>query len=76
MPIYSRWRHRGWYVDNVRHPSGAYGCVSNNDPDKQWRIVCDDRRNELRAPGDFTFPSRDAAVKAEYARLAELNAQQ
>ena len=62
---YSKWRHGGWYVDNVRYPSGACGCVSNNYPDKKWRIVCDDRRGELGAEGDFTFPSRDAAAKAE-----------
>lgn len=32
-PIYSSWRHGGWYVHNVRYPSGACGCVSNNYPD-------------------------------------------
>lgn len=74
-PMYSRWRHGGWYVHNVRYPSGACGCVSNNYPDKQWRIVSDDRRKDLGAPGDFTFPSRDAAARAEYDRVAELYAQ-
>src|SRR5580700_4881304 len=29
-PVYSPWRHGGWYVDNVRYPSGAVGCVSRN----------------------------------------------
>jgi len=45
-PIYSNWRHGGWYVDNIRYPSGAAGCVSNNYADKKWRIVCDDRRDK------------------------------
>ena len=61
--IYSRWRHGGWYVHNVRYPSGACGCVSRNYPDHQWRIVCDER-----APFDLrqTYPNRDAAAQAEY----------
>lgn len=66
IPQYSRWRHGGWYVDNVRYPSGACGCVSNSYPDKKWRIVCDDRRRELGEPGDYTFRSRDAAAIAEF----------
>lgn len=57
-PVYERWRHGGWYVKNVRYPSGAIGCVSNNYPDKQWRIICG-------RPNDETFPSRDAAARAE-----------
>lgn len=73
-PIYSRWRHGGWYVHNVRYPSGACGCVSDNYPHGLWRIVCDDRRKDLGALGDFTFPTRDAAARAEYARVAELHA--
>ena len=37
---YSRWRHGGWYVHDVRYPSGACGCVSNNlYADKKWHIV-------------------------------------
>lgn len=67
VPTYSRWRHGGWYVDNLIHPSGAIGCVSRNYPDGKWRIVCDDRRDELGAPGDYTFPNRDAAAHAERA---------
>lgn len=58
-PEYSPWRHGGWYVDNVQYPSGAVGCVSRNYPDKKWRIVCDRRK------GDRTYPSRDAAARAE-----------
>ena len=56
-PRYSHRRHGGWYVTNVWHLSGAVGCVSNNYDDKKWRIVC----------GDFavTYPSRDAAARAE-----------
>jgi len=64
-PTFSKWRHGGWYVTNVRYPTGALGCVSNNYADGQWRIVCDSRRNGLNEPGDFTFATRDAAAKAE-----------
>ncbi|MER7331709.1 MULTISPECIES: hypothetical protein [unclassified Micromonospora] len=60
-PTYSPWRHGGWYVTNVRYPSGASGCVSRNYPDRKWRIVCDSRPFE-QAP---TFPNRDAAARAE-----------
>lgn len=73
-PQYTRWRHGGWYVSNVDYPSGAIGCVSNNYPDKRWRIVCDDRLYELNEPGDFTYPSRDAAARAELERINYLKA--
>ncbi len=72
-PVYERWRHGGWYVTNISYPSGAYGCVSNSYPDKKWRVVCDDRRNALGEPGDFTFPSRDAAARAEFALVNAMN---
>ena len=75
-PIYSRWRHGGWYVDNIRYPSGGCGCVSNNYDDKKWRIACDSRRRGLNEPGDYTFPSRDAAARAERELVAALTAQQ
>jgi len=65
QPAFSRWRHGGYYVGNVSHLKGGVGCVSNNYPDKKWRIVCDQRRGDLNEPGDFTFPSRDAAARAE-----------
>jgi hypothetical protein len=74
-PVYSRWRHGGWYVDNVRYPGGACGCVSNNYPDKKWRVACDSRRNELGGPGDYTFASRDAAARAEFVLAKALVAQ-
>lgn len=61
VPSYSSWRHGGWYVDNVRYPSGAIGCVSRNYEDRKWRIVCDPRPFE-DAP---TFKSRDDAARAE-----------
>lgn len=64
-PVYSKWRHGGWYVHNVRYPNGGIGCVSNNYQDKKWRIACDNRRQELGGEGDFTFPTRDAAARAE-----------
>lgn len=75
--IYSRWRHGGWYVDNVHYPSGAVGCVTRqmvppgrNTPDGKWRIACDDRRRwGTKVPReewvDHTYPSRDAAAAAE-----------
>lgn len=59
VPAYSAWRHGGWYVNNVRYPSGACGCVSRNYPDRRWRIVCDTRNPQP------TYPSRDAAALAE-----------
>lgn len=62
---YSLWRHGGWYVNSVRYPSGASGCVSNNYPDKKWRIVCDPRRGELGAEGDYTFSDRLMAAVSE-----------
>jgi hypothetical protein len=58
-PDYSPWRHGGWYVNNVRYPSGACGCVSRNYGDKKWRIVCDTRTPQP------TYPNRDAAARAE-----------
>jgi hypothetical protein len=59
---YDRWRHGGWYVTNIRYPSGAVGCVSRNYPDKKWRIVCDDREFDEQP----TFPNRDAAALAKW----------
>lgn len=64
-PEYERWRHGGWYVTNCTYPSGAIGCVSNNYPDKKWRIVS--------GTEDVTFPSRDAAAKAEYFAIQMLS---
>ena len=65
-PQFSPWRHGGWYVDNLRYPSGAVGCVSRNYPDKKWRIVCDPRPFEERP----TFPNRIAAAHGERALIA------
>ena len=63
---YSRWRHGGWYVHNVRWPNGGCGCVSNkmcppgsNEADGKWRIACDTREE------DHTYPTRNAAARAE-----------
>lgn len=69
IPEYSRWRHGGWYVHNVRYPSGAVGCVSRNYPDGRWRIVCDPR------DGDHTYRSRDEAATAELQLAQEGSAQ-
>jgi hypothetical protein len=74
QPIYSRWRHGGWYVHNVRHLNDACGCVSNNYPDGRWRIVCDGRRKDLGGDGDFTYPTRDAAARAELALVEAMKA--
>lgn len=65
-PVFSKWRHGGWYVNNVRYPSDACGCVSRNYVDGKWRIACDDRRTTLGAPDDITFKSRDEAARAEW----------
>jgi hypothetical protein len=61
---YEPWRHGGWYVVNVRYPSGAVGCVSRNYEDRRWRIVCDERED------DYTYPSREAAARAERGLIA------
>lgn len=61
---YEHYRHGGWYVVNVRYPSGAVGCVSRNYPDRQWRIVCDSR------PDDYTYRTRDGAARAEQELIA------
>lgn len=71
-PSFSPWRHGGWYVNNIRYPSGACGCVSNNFDDKKWRVVCDDRRTGLNEPGDFTFKTRDEAARAEFELVERL----
>lgn len=60
-PQFSRWRHGGWYVNNIRYPSGAVGCVSNNYEDRKWRIACDPRPFAERP----TFKTRDAAARGE-----------
>jgi hypothetical protein len=60
---YSRRRHAGWYIDNVRYPSGACGCVSRNYEDRKWRIVCDPRPFDERP----TFKTREEAATAEWA---------
>ena len=75
QPEFSRWRHGGWYVDNLQYPSGAIGCVSNNYPDKKWRIVCDPRPFAEQP----TFANRVAAAHGErelIARAAERSGEQ
>lgn len=54
---YSKWRHGGWYVNNICYPSGAVGCVSNNYTDGRWRIVCD-----TRSPAPSFATRHDAAL--------------
>jgi hypothetical protein len=72
---YEPWRHGGWYVNEVRYPSGAVGCVSRQmlnretgKADRKWRIACDPRS------GDHTYPNRDAAALAEW-HLAQADGQ-
>lgn len=69
-PEYDHWRHGGWYVTNIRYPSGAAGCVSRNYADRKWRIVCAEPRTYPGSANDRTYPTRDAAARAEHA-LAE-----
>ena len=59
-------------MTNLHYPSGACGCVSNNYPDKKWRIACNTRRRNLGEEGDFTFKTRDAAARAERELVASL----
>lgn len=68
---YERWRHGGWYVLNVRYPSGAVGCVSRNYADRKWRIACDHREFEQQP----TFKTRDEAAAAEW-KIAQQEAAQ
>lgn len=56
---FSPWRHGGWYT-NVRHPSGACGCVAKLQ-NGRWAIACDPRPPEDRP----TFRTRDEAAQAE-----------
>lgn len=65
-PEFSPWRHGGWYVDNIRYPSGAVGCVSRNYDDRKWRIVCDPRAGAFPGgPHDHTYRNRTEAAHAE-----------
>jgi hypothetical protein len=66
-PVFERWRDGGWYVANIRYPSGACGCVSNNYTDKKWRIACLDRH-------DLVFSTRHDAATAEMLFVGTLHA--
>lgn len=61
-PEYAPWRHGGWYVTNIRYPSGAVGCVSRNYSDRKWRIVCSDAYPG--DPADRTFRTRGGGARA------------
>ena len=65
---YDRWRHGGWYVTNLRYPSGAVGCVSRNYDDRKWRVVCDPRNF---TDVEVAYPTRDAAAAGECALIAQ-----
>lgn len=71
-PMFSKWRHGGWYVHGITHLNGGCGCVSNNYVDGMWRIVCDPRRVDVNEPGDYTFKTRQEAAHAERALIREL----
>ena len=66
-PVFSKWRHGGWYVDNVRYPSGAVGCVGK-DSDGRWRVACGPEWLV-----DLRFSTRVDAANAEYAHVRSLH---
>ena len=70
-PMFTRWRHGGWYVHGISHINGGCGCVSNNYEDGKWRVVCDPRRSALHEEGDFTFKTRNEAAHAERALIRD-----
>ena len=55
-PTYSQ-ANGGWYVNNLRYPSGAVGHVAKG-AGGGWAIVCH--------PDAGEFATRDAAARAEY----------
>jgi hypothetical protein len=71
-PVFSDWRHSGYYVSNLHYPDGGLGCVSNNYNDGKWRIVCDNRPFDERP----TFGTREAAAHAEKALIDALSKEQ
>lgn len=56
---YSPWRHGGYYVNEVRYPSGAVGCVAGPNKDGRWFIACDSRSEEI------SYATRHDAAVAE-----------
>ena len=54
--IYSEWGDT-WYVNNLRYPNGAVGCVARG-ANGGWAIACH--------PDAGEFPARDEAADAEY----------
>ena len=61
---YSRWRHGGWYIVNVRYPKRRVRLrLPKNYEDRKWRIVCDPRPFDERP----TFKTREEAATAEWA---------
>jgi len=61
---YSKWRHGGWYVPEVRYPSGACGCVGRNAAGR-WVAVSADWLGE--------FKTRGGAARAEWLYVRKLN---
>ena len=62
-PTYSRWRHGGSYVDNLRYPNGAAGCIASarHTDDGLFHIACDPRP----ADRQVGYHTREAAAYAE-----------
>lgn len=58
VPVFTPWRHGGWYVVNLRYPSGAVGCVAKRD-DGKWMVACDERSEPP------TFANRELAAREE-----------
>lgn len=58
---------RGFYVPQVRFPSGGIGCVTNDTADGKWRIVSAPKGLEPGNPGYASFDTAAQAVHAEHA---------
>ena len=62
-PTYSRWRHGGYYVDNLYYPSGAVGCIvsARYTHDGLFHLACDPRPVDQRVG----YRTREEAAYAE-----------
>lgn len=62
-PVFSKWRHGGSYVTNIRYPNGACGCIvsARHSVDGKFHIAC--------GPESLTatpYNTRREAAFAEY----------
>jgi len=64
-PEYSSWRHGGSYITNVILPGGGCGCIASalHTISGKFESACFDLG---------TFPTRDAAARAERAHAIQL----